>query len=169
MYVPRCNPCPKPLPLNAYAHYYSSGCWGVVDVCLPLLLYLHSVCEQEVFTETYTGSGLYFKWSAGSGPNLLHWVPGLFNFVCNTRVNQRTPHPPASVSMHVCNLQFVKLGWEKCEREIRWKTKKKHYLSRHKQSAGGVSVVLQADGDHWFLHGWCEKKAETILKRRTCY
>ncbi len=110
VYVPPCNPCPKPLPLNAYAHYYSSGCWGVVDVCLPFLLYLHSVCELEVFTETYTGSGLYFKWSAGSGPNLLHWVPGLFNFVCNTRVNQRAPHPPASVSMHVCNLQFVKLG-----------------------------------------------------------
>ncbi len=40
-----------------------------------------------------------------------------------------------------CNLQFVKLGWEKCEREIRWKKKNTRYLSRQKQSAGGVNVV----------------------------
>ncbi len=26
------------------------------------------------------------------------------------------------------------------------------------QSAGGVNVVLQADGDHGFLHEWCRKK-----------
>ncbi len=45
----------------------------------------------EVFTEgheiqgprTHTGSGLYFKWSAGSGSglNLLLRVPGRFNIV----------------------------------------------------------------------------------------
>ncbi len=36
----------------------------------------------------------------------------------------RTHQCSVSVSMHVfCNLQFVKLGWEKCEREIRWKKK----------------------------------------------
>ncbi len=83
----------------------------------------HSPLTLEVFTEdprpkdpgpgTRTGSGLYFKWSAGSGsgPNLLLLVPGLFNFVCNTRVDRRTPHPPViSVSQHACNLQFVKLG-----------------------------------------------------------
>ncbi len=39
----------------------------------------------------------------------------------------RTRQRPVSVSMCVCNLQFVKLGWEKCEREIRWK-KKTHAL-----------------------------------------
>ncbi len=54
---------------------------------------------------TRTGSGLYFKRSAGSGsgPNLLLRVPGLFNFVCNTRVDRRTPHPRViSVSQHAC-------------------------------------------------------------------
>ncbi len=54
---------------------------------------------------TRTGSGLYFKRSAGSGsgPNLLLRVPGLFNFVCNTRVDRRTLHPPEiSVSQHAC-------------------------------------------------------------------
>ncbi len=54
---------------------------------------------------TRTGSGLYFKWSvgSGSGPNLLLRVPGLFNFVCNTRVHRRTPHPRViSVSQHAC-------------------------------------------------------------------
>ncbi len=30
----------------------------------------------------------------------------------------RTRQRSVSVSMRVCNLQFVKLGWEKCEREI---------------------------------------------------
>ncbi len=83
----------------------------------------------------------------------------------------RTHQRSVSVSMRVCNLQFVKLGWEKCEQEIRWK-KKKHtrYLSRQKQSAGGVNVsILQTDGDHRFLHSDVEKKAETKLKRRTCY
>ncbi len=52
---------------------------------------------------TRSGSGLYFKWSAGSGsgPNLLLRVPGLFNIVCNTRVDRRTPHLPViSVSWH---------------------------------------------------------------------
>ncbi len=53
------------------------------------------------------GSGLYFKWLAasGSGPTLLLRVPGLFNIVCNTRVDQITPHPPViSVSQHACVL-----------------------------------------------------------------
>ncbi len=77
----------------------------------------------------------------------------------------RTRQWSVSVSMRVCNLQFVKLVWEKCEWEIRWK-KKKHtrYLSRQKQSAGGVNIsrLLQADGDHGFLHEWCGKKAEEM-------
>ncbi len=30
-------------------------------------------------------------------------------------------------------------------------------------------LVLQMDGDHGFLHSDVEKKAETKLKRRTCY
>ncbi len=35
------------------------------------------------------------------GPNLLLRVPGLFNIVCNTRVDRRTPHLPViSVSWH---------------------------------------------------------------------
>ncbi len=86
----------------------------------------------EVFTEdprTRTGSGLYFKWSAGSGsgPNLLLRVPGLFN-IPESIGEHRTREWSVSVSMRVfCNLQFVKLGWEKCEREIRWK-KKTHAL-----------------------------------------
>ncbi len=53
--------------------------------------------------ETRSGPSLYFKWSAGSGsgPNLLLRVPGLFNIVCNTRVDRRTPHLPViSVSWH---------------------------------------------------------------------
>ncbi len=77
---------------------------------------------------TRTGSGLYFKWSAGSGsgPNLLPRVPGLFN-IPESIGEHRTREWSVSVSMRVfCNLQFVKLGWEKCEREIRWK--KKHAL-----------------------------------------
>ncbi len=121
---------------------------------------------------TRTGSGLYFKWSAGSGsgPNLLLRVPGLFN-IPESIGEHRTREWSVSVSMRVfCNLQFVKLGWEKCEREIRWKKKNTHYLSRQKQRwAELMLVVLQADGDHGFLHEWCEKKAETKLKRRTCY
>ncbi len=48
--------------------------------------------------------------------------------------------------------------------------KNTRYLSRQKQSAGGVNVsILQTDGDHGFLHSDVEKKAETKLKRRTCY
>ncbi len=35
----------------------------------------------------------------------------------------RTREWSVSVSMRVCNLPFVKLGWEKCEQEIRWKKK----------------------------------------------
>ncbi len=92
---------------------------------------------------TRTGSGLYFKWSAGSGsgPNLLLRVPGLFN-IPESIGEHRTREWSVSVSMRVCNLQFVKLGWEKCEREIRWKKKNNtRYLSRQKQSAGGVNVV----------------------------
>ncbi len=76
---------------------------------------------------TCMGSSLYFKWStrSGLGPNLLLQVLGLFNFVCNTGVDRRTPHPPEiSVSHHA----FVKLGWEKYEREIRWKKKKSNAL-----------------------------------------
>ncbi len=70
----------------------------------------------------------------------------------------RTRPRSVSVGMCVCNMQFVKLGWEKCEREIRWKEKNTRYLSRQKQSVGWVNVVLPADSDHGFLHEWCEKK-----------
>ncbi len=80
---------------------------------------------------TRTGSGLYFKWSAGSrsGPNLLLRVPDIFNIVFNTRVDRRTLHLP----------------------EISAK-KNTRYLSRQKQSVGRLNVVLQADGDHGLLH-----------------
>ncbi len=37
-----------------------------------------------------------------------------------------------------CNLQFVKLGWEKCEREIRWK-KKRHALPQPPETERGRS------------------------------
>ncbi len=108
--------------------------------------------QVEVFTEdsrpedpgpgTRTGSSLYCKWSAGSGSgsNLLLRAPGLFNFVCSTRVDRRTLHHQrsASVSMRVCNLQFVKLGWEKCEQEIRWK-KEKHALPQLPETERGRS------------------------------
>ncbi len=57
----------------------------------------------------------------------------------------RTCQRSASVSMRVCNLQFVKLGWKKCEQEIWWKKKNTRYLSHQKQSAGRVNLVLQAD------------------------
>ncbi len=51
-------------------------------------------------------------------------VPGLFN-IPESIGEHRTREWSVSVSMRVfCNLQFVKLGWEKCEREIRWKKKK---------------------------------------------
>ncbi len=41
-----------------------------------------------------------------------------------------------SVSMRVfCNLQFVKLGWEKCEQEIRWE--KKHALPQPPETEHG--------------------------------
>ncbi len=57
---------------------------------------------------TCTGSGLYFKWSAGSGsgPNLLLRVPGLFNIVCNTRVDRREHRTRqiSVVSQHACDL-----------------------------------------------------------------
>lgn len=63
--------------------------------------------EVEVYTEDprpgiRTGSGLYFKWSAGSW--LLLRVPGLFNIVCNTRVARtwRTPdHYQSQSAAHV--------------------------------------------------------------------
>ncbi len=120
---------------------------------------------------TRTGSGLYFKWSAGSGsgPNLWPRVRGLFN-IPESIGEHRTREWSVSVSMRVfCNLQFVKLGWEKCEREIRWK--KKHALPQPPEVERGRSQCssLQTDGDHGFLHEWCEKKAATKLKRRTCY
>ncbi len=73
---------------------------------------------------TRTGSGLYFKWSAGSGsgPNLLLRVPGLFN-IPESIGEHRNREWSVSVCMRVCDLQFVKFGWEKCEWEIRWKKK----------------------------------------------
>ncbi len=52
----------------------------------------------------------------------------------------RTRQRSASVSMRAfCNLQFVKLGWEKCEREIRWKKKKKHALPQPPETERGRS------------------------------
>ncbi len=52
-----------------------------------------------------------------------------------------------------CNLQFVKLGWEKCEREIRWKKNTRYLLSRQKQSAGGVNVST-ASGRWSWISSW---------------
>ncbi len=118
----------------------------------------------EVFTEdprpenrpgTRTGSGLYFKWSAGSGsgPNLLLRVPGLFNIPESIGEHHTREWSVSVSSMYVfCNLQFVKLGWEKCERKIRWK-KNKRYLSRQKQSAGGVNVST-ASGRWSWIPAW---------------
>ncbi len=122
---------------------------------------------------TRTGSGLYFKWSVGSGPNLLLRVLGLFNFVCNIQVDWRTRDQRQSACVCVCNLQFVKLGWEKCEQEIRWNKKTcaiTHYLGCQKQSAGGVIVELQVDSDHdSFMSDVGKKESETKLKRHTCH
>ncbi len=50
----------------------------------------------------------------------------------------RTRQRSVSVSMRVCNLQFVQLGWEKCEREIRWK-KKTHALPQPPEAERGRS------------------------------
>ncbi len=50
----------------------------------------------------------------------------------------RTRQRSASVSMRVCNMQFVKLGWEKCERELRWKGKK-HALPQPPETERGRS------------------------------
>ncbi len=116
-----------------------------------------------------------YNWNGQSGPGrvpIYYFGSRVFLTLCvipESIGEHRTRQRSVSVSMRVCNLQFVKLGWEQCEREIRWKKKNTRYLSRQKQSAGGVNVVLQADGDHGFLHEWCGKKAETKLKRRTCY
>ncbi len=80
-----------PGPKNARADFLSQSSRG-----------LHGGPETRG-PGTRTGSGLYLKWSVGSwsGPNLLLRVPGLFNFVCNTRVDRRTPHPRViSVSQH---------------------------------------------------------------------
>ncbi len=81
----------------------------------------------------------------------------------------RTRQRSVSVSMRVCNLQFVKLGWEKCAREIRWKKKKTRDTSAA-ESAGGVNVST-ANGRWSWISSWVmwKKKAETKLKRRTCY
>ncbi len=71
----------------------------------------------------------------------------------------RTRQRSVSVSMRVCNLQFVKLGWEKCEREIRWKKKKTRVTSAARSRARAeLMLVLQTDGDHGFLHSDVEKK-----------
>ncbi len=101
---------------------------------------------------TRTGSGLYFKWSAGSGsgPNLLLRVPGLFN-IPESIGEHRTREWSVSVSMRVfCNLQFVKLGWEKCEREIRWK--KKHALPQPPETERGRSST--ANGRWSWISSW---------------
>ncbi len=44
--------------------------------------------------------------------------------------------------MRVCNLQFVKLGWEKCEREIRWKKKKKRVTSAARNRARAELILV---------------------------
>ncbi len=69
----------------------------------------------------------------------------------------RTREWSVSVSMHVfCNLQFVKLQWEKCEREIRWKKKKKTRVTSaaRNRARAELMLVLQADGDHEFESSW---------------
>ncbi len=85
--------------------------------------------------------------------DLLLRVPGLFN-IPESIGEHRTREWSVSVSMRVfCNLQFVKLGWEKCEREIRWKKNTRYLLSRQKQSAGGVNVST-ASGRWSWISSW---------------
>ncbi len=81
-----------------------------VSVCVSVLR--ERVCARGLHRgpETRgpgTRPGSYFKWSAGSGsgPNLLLRVPGLFNIVCNTRVDREEARehrnlPVISVSWH---------------------------------------------------------------------
>ncbi len=74
---------------------------------------MEAACVVEVFTEDPRHEDLgpdpgpvwvrVYILNGQSGPNLLLRVPGLFNIVCNARVDRRTPHPPEiSVSQHVC-------------------------------------------------------------------
>ncbi len=107
-------------------------------------------CIVEVFTEdpgpvrvrVYILNG-----QPGPGRVSIHYFGSLVHLtlcvIPESIGEHRTPQRSVSVSMRVfCNLQFVKLGWEKCEREIRWKKPNDtRYLSREKQSAGGVNVI----------------------------
>ncbi len=77
----------------------------------------------------------------------------------------RTREWSVSVSMHVfCNLQFVKLRWEKCEREIRWKKNKKTRVTSaaRNRARAELMLVLQADGDHGFESSWVMWKKSCI-------
>ncbi len=113
-------------------------------------------------------------WGRGlhGGPETRGWVPiyyfgsRVFLTLCvipESIGEHGTRQWSASVrlSMRVfCNLQFVKLGWEKCEREIRWKRIKTRVTSAARSRARAeLMLVLQTDGAHGFLHEWCGKKS----------
>ncbi len=73
--------------------------------CVQFVLEVFTVDPGPVRVRVYIFNG-----QPGSGR-----VLGIFNFVCNTGVDRRKPPPlqrSASVSVCVCNLQFVKLGWK---------------------------------------------------------
>ncbi len=73
--------------------------------------------------------------------------------------------------MRGCNIQFVKIRMRKVWAGNKVEEKKNTLPAVTSAARNRVNVVLQADGDHGFLHEWCKKKkAETKLKkRRTCY
>ncbi len=127
------------------------------SLCYMWDVFCFTYCAVEVFTEDPgpVRVGVYIlKGQPGPGRVPIYYFGSR---VCLTLCvipessgEHCTRQRSVSVSMRVfCNLQFVKLGW--CN------------------FTNGVNVVLQADGDHGFLHEWCEKKAETKLKRCTCY
>ncbi len=75
----------------------------------------------------------------------------------------RTRQWSVSVSMRVfCSMRFVKWGWEKCEREIRWGGGAR-YLSRQKQSSGGLNVST-ASGRWSWIPSWVMWKKKSWNK-----
>ncbi len=160
---------------------WQSGASESATVCfvisLSICYWLLRVCALEVFTEDLRPE------DPGPDPGPIWVQPGpgrvpiyyfgsrVFLTLCvipESIGEHRTCQRSASVNMRVCNLQFVKLGWEKCEREIRWKKKKRVTSAARNRARAELMLVLQTDGDHGFLHEWCEKKQKK-MKRRTCY
>ncbi len=87
-----------------------------VCVCVFVFVFVFvcvCVCVRGLHggPETHTGSGLYFKWSAGSGsgPNLYYFGSRVF-LTYPSRSENTAPASDQSACMCFCNLQFVKLG-----------------------------------------------------------